>query len=436
MLFRSNNYLEEHDEKIRNKNTIFEKIKNNKNKKNKNFKEDMNEYLLYGEHKRLLIDRKKFSQDSSEEVLKDGDFDKKILLKKIYLNTFLFEALYGKINNLYIQKLEFIGGNVQLVKLNPAMSENVKEIENMKVCLLFLLEETIYLKFICIEIILFQPLDQDHPGDSHRGYDEYHFFDTIFQDLEKNIETLNNIHKNTTNNTTNNTKNKKNTTNNTKNNISGPIKEKLKEIFKSSIYQKEFYENNPPKQSEDFKKFKTKFSYLFDESNSTSVSSTTSKKKKPIKTTSSVENVSPKESLNIKKLVKTNPINNENPMLNKRVNFFKTNFRKEYYKNNREKFEEMLNFIQLDEKKNIIPKVYIFDIMNLFNNKSVVKNNQNKKSIIRKARDEPIRFYLNFLKNETEKTSIIDSNLYIKVFPSEISDNTFKIIKIQNTNAK
>ena len=141
--------------------------------------------------------------------------------------------------------------------------------------------------------------------------------------------------------------------------------------------------------------------------------------------------MSPKESLNIKKLVKTNPINNENPMLNKRVNFFKTNSRKEYYKNNREKFEEMLNFIQLDEKKNIITKVYIFDIMNLFNNKSVVKNQQNKKSIIRKARDEPIRFYLNFLKNETEKTSIIDSNLYIKVFPSEISDNTFKIIKIQ-----
>ena len=54
-----NNYLEEHDEKIRNKNTIFEKIKNNKYEKNKNFKEDMNEYLLYGEHKRLLIDRKK-----------------------------------------------------------------------------------------------------------------------------------------------------------------------------------------------------------------------------------------------------------------------------------------------------------------------------------------------------------------------------------------
>ena len=250
---------------------------------------------------------------------------------------------------------------------------------------------------------------------------------------------MNNIHENTTNNTknkksdsikkntTNNTKNKKNTTNNTKNNISGPIKEKLKEIFKSSIYQKEFYENNL---SDNAKNFKTKFKYLFDENNSTSVSSTTSKKK-PTKTTSSVENVSPKESLNIKKLVKTNPINNENPMLNKRVNFFKTNFRKEYYKNNREKFEEMLNFIQLDEKKNIITKVYIFDIMNLFNNKSVVKNQQNKKSIIRKARDEPIRFYLNFLKNETEKTSIIDSNLYIKVFPSEISDNTFKIIKIQ-----
>ena len=31
------------------------------------------------------------------------------------------------------------------------MSEKVEEIENMKVCLLFLLEETIYLKFICIE---------------------------------------------------------------------------------------------------------------------------------------------------------------------------------------------------------------------------------------------------------------------------------------------